>query len=147
VDFSQLISTEELERDEELRPLHVMATEATQYLSSFSWCRRILRSWLGWGIAGICGVFLFELEPASPEVDRWLWVIVGDLPSAYLVTDDSPAPLDALRNYLDLMEEWVENVQTGKSVKDCIPVEAPATAENAEALHVRIEFLRTKVLK
>jgi len=146
MDFSQLISTEELERDAESGPLRDMATEAAEYLSSFAWCKSILHSWLGWGVEGVCGVFLVELEPGAPEVDRWLWVIVGDLPPAYLVIDDSPTPLDALRNYVDLIDEWVTNVRDGKSLDECIPVDAPPTAGNAEALRVRIDFLRSNIL-
>ena len=46
-------------------------------------------------IGGVVAVFLFRID-GPPEVDPLLWVVVGDLPTAYLVTDDAPSPAIAL---------------------------------------------------
>jgi len=73
-------------------------------------------------------------------------VIVGDLPSAYLVTDDAPTSEEALQADIELMDEWVEAVKQGKSVDDLIPVNAPATAAIAAMLESRLRFLQERVL-
>jgi hypothetical protein len=40
----------------------------------------------------------------------------------------------------------VEAVEEGKPLEDCIPVEAAPTAENADLLRRRLDFLRKNVL-
>ena len=101
----------------------------------------------GLAIAGVVGVFLCEIEPNSRDVDDVLWVIVGDLPSAYLVTDDSPTAEAALRTYIDLMNEWVGAVKKGDSVDKLIPVNVAPNAEHARMLESRLRFLRERVLE
>jgi hypothetical protein len=128
------------------RLLRRMATEAQKYMLSFRWCKRIRRGWFGWGVGGVCAVFLFEIVPESRKVDSKLWVIVGDLPPAYLVLDKSPTPMSALKNYVDLMQQWVEAARAGKSVDDCIPVNVAPTKPNATLLKRRLAFLRTRIL-
>jgi len=73
-------------------------------------------------------------------------VVVGDVPSAYLVADDAPNPAKALRVYLDEMQRWVDAAQAGKPVVDLIPVNVPPTKEAAAQLQSRLVFLRDKVL-
>ena len=126
--------------------LKEMAGEAREFLLSFKWCRNIRRSWFGWGVGGVCAVFFFEIDPSSKNVDQWLWVIVGDLPPAYLVVDTSPAPLAALANYVGLMQEWADAVKDKRPVNDCIPVNAPATREYAGLLQRRLDFIRKEFL-
>ena len=76
-----------------------------------------------------------------------LWVVVGDLPPAYLVTDDVPDALCALRDYIGLMRRWVAAVKAGEPVVDLIPVNAPATLANAEALRIRLDSLEHNILQ
>ncbi|MGC2694610.1 MAG: hypothetical protein WA738_02355 [Candidatus Angelobacter sp.] len=148
MDFSRLTPIEKIsgEDEKDTSLLRGMAGEAKQYLLSFSWCKAIQKGWFGWGVGGIAAVFLFEIDPATPNVDRNLWVVAGDLPPAYMVTDELPTPLDALRTYVDLMEEWVDAVREGKSTAECIPVNTAATRENADALEARLRFLKQKFL-
>ena len=148
VDVASLTSTSAMMGDssEDTRLLVSMFKDARQYLTSFDWCREIKESWFGWGIGGVCAVFLFEIIPGKPEIDSWLWVIVGDLPSAYLVTDGSPTPLKALRTYVELMQEWADAVHKGKPTDDLIPVNAAATTKNAELLESRLVFLKENFL-
>jgi hypothetical protein len=104
IDFSRLTPTDKISGDSEKDTslLRGMAEEARQYLLSFNWCKAIQKGWFGWGLGGIAAVFLFEIDPATPDVDKVLWVVVGDLPPAYMVTDELPTPLDALRNVCGL---------------------------------------------
>jgi hypothetical protein len=132
--------------DQETQDLMALARKATDFLSSFRWVRSIKATYQGISIAGVFGVFLFDIEPSEAGVDEWLWVVVGDVPSAYLVADDAPNPAKALRVYLDEMQRWVDAAQAGKPVVDLIPVNVPPTKEAAVQLQSRLVFLRDKVL-
>ncbi|HEX3085709.1 MAG TPA: hypothetical protein VHP99_14350 [Pyrinomonadaceae bacterium] len=148
VEVARLTPIEQMSGDSKKDTLLLkeMAGEAREFLLSFKWCRNIRRSWFGWGVGGVCAVFFFEIDRSSKKVDQWLWVIVGDLPPAYLVVDASPTPLAALANYVDLMQEWADAVKDKRPVNDCIPVNAPATREYADLLQRRLNFIRKEFL-
>ncbi len=126
------------------RAVKKLTREAKQFLGQFQWCRTITRGYLAWAIAPCVGVFLFELVPSSEGVDNELWVIVGDLPPAYLVCDNASTWQDALDGYCEEMTAWVEAVRNGRSTEHVIPVNAPATQEYAKMLERRIEFIRER---
>src|SRR5205085_1864805 len=69
--------------------LRRMSQDAEAYLRSFSWCKEVLGSFFGGGVGGIFAVFLFNIRPARPDVGSWIWIIVGDIPSAYLPLEDA----------------------------------------------------------
>ena len=126
--------------------LREMAEEARDFISSQEWCERIEHQYLAYGIGGVVGIFLFLITPRSKDVGTWLWAVVGDLPSAYIVVDDNPTAADALEAYCSEMGSWVEAVERGDSIDDLIPVNVPATPEFARQLGGRLEYLRLKVL-
>jgi hypothetical protein len=126
--------------------LREMATEASEFICSHEWCESVGRQYLAYGVGGIVAVFLFEITPRSEDVDSTLWVIVGDLPPAYIVVEDNSTAADALDAYCSEMEAWVEAVENDESVEDLIPVSAPPTRVNAEQLRGRVEFLQTKII-
>jgi hypothetical protein len=132
--------------EEDTRLLTAMALEARNYISSFSWCRSIREAYFGDGYGGIIAVFFFRIEPDQPEVDEWLWVLVGDIPPAYLVVDDCKTPSEALDGYIREMSKWVKSAKQGKSSKRVIPVNTPATPEFAEMLERRLKVLRETVV-
>lgn len=143
-DLTSVVPIEEMkgETDEETRGLARMLAEARGFLSAFNWCQRIEESYFGFGYAGIVAVFLFRIIPARTGVDDWLWVVVGDLPFAYLVTEGSLTPDLAVDGYICEMSRWVQAAMDGQPVKDLIPVNVPPTQENAEALERRLGALR-----
>jgi len=97
--------------------LREMFEAARAYLGSQRWCRRIERAFFGGGVGKVVAVFLFEID-APPEVDRWLWVIEGDLPSAYLVTDDAPTPADA--EHAGMLASRIESLRESV-IPECWP--------------------------
>lgn len=123
-----------------------MYQEALTYLNYYSWCGSVRESYVGMIFEGIVGIFLFRFEPTRKGIDEWVWVVVGDLPPAYLTLDECPNPGTALDGYIGAMEEWVEAAETGRSVADLIPVNLPATPENAERLRTRLAFLDRNIL-
>jgi hypothetical protein len=128
--------------EEDIKLLRVMASEAQDYIQSFSWCKSIREAYFGDGCGGIIAIYLFRIEPSRTGVDEWLWVVVGDVPRAYLVIDQCKTPSQALEGYIEEMSKWVKLAKQGQSSNKVIPVNVPATPENAEALEGRLKFLR-----
>jgi hypothetical protein len=120
--------------------------EAREYINFYDWGKVINSEYLGYGVEGIVYIFLFEISPGRSDVPQWIWVIVGDVPSAFIPGDKSKTPYEALDEYIDAMEEWVEAARQGKSVAKLIPVNVPANLTNAEMLDGRLKFLDEKVL-
>lgn len=127
-----------------------MLARARSYLSSFRWCRAIRECYVGEiAVGAVVLVVLFRIEPTDEDVDEWLWVVVGDLPPAYLVTDQAPDAPAALARYAEEMDRWVSAVRAGEPADDLIPVQTaggrhplPATPEHAEDLARRLRTLR-----
>ena len=118
---------------------------ARDYLEYYDWCLEITESYAGMIYPGIVGVFLFKIVP-DERADDWYWVVVGDLPPAYLVVDICPNPAAALDGYIGEMQLWVEAAAVGKPVDELIPVNAPPTKEYAEMLGSRLDFLIERIL-
>src|SRR5262245_24984654 len=124
-----------------------LADEASSFVASQSWCRRVTAVRLAWACAGVLGVFQVDLQPARAEVDSTLWVVVGDLPPAYLVLDESPTWKDALRGYVAEMSRWVHAVKHGLPLDDVIPVAAEPSHEHADMLASRLAFIETEIIE
>jgi hypothetical protein len=131
---------------DEAAGIAALADRARDYLKSFSWCARVSGLYVGGAMPPMFGIFLADIVPAKAGVDRWLWVVVGDLPPAYLVTDDAPDAAAALEAYDAEMSAWVDAVRRGSPTDDLIPVNVPGTSEYANMLEARLELLRNEVL-
>ena len=133
--------------DEDTIQLRQLATRAANYLRSFPWCTTILESYFGGGIGKIFAVFCYHIVPARADVDEWLWVMVGDIPSAYTqVIDECRTPFEAFETYDWGMSRWIELARQGRTSPDVPPVNVPATPEWAEELDGRLQMLR-RVIK
>jgi hypothetical protein len=124
-----------------------IAVEAENFLLSHKWCKKIVSGKLAWACGKILGVFFFEIEPVSTDVDKELWVITGDIPPAYLVIDDASNWSEALECYINEMDIWVKAVRGKKDVKDIIPVNAPQTEEYANMLEGRLKFIKNEIIE
>jgi hypothetical protein len=130
----------------DVEELRVLYDEAAEFLRGFSWCRRIEEGFAGICVPGLVGVFLFRFEPAGNDVDPWVWVITGDVPPAYVTTENAPNPACALDGYIGAMQSWVRAVREGRPVSGEIPVNAPATPPYADMLEARLTLLDGEVL-
>ena len=126
--------------------LEQMANHARDFMNFKAWCNGIEAQYFGYGVGGVVAVFLFAISPSREDIDKDLWVIVGDIPSAYIVAEENPTPSSALDAYIGEMSAWVEDAESGKSVTELIPVNVPANAENAGKLRIRLDVLRDTVL-
>lgn len=126
--------------------LRQMTVDARLFLQSHSWCPPLDELWLTYGIGGVVGVFLAKLSvPIDGDVIS-LWIVVGDLPSAYLTMKYDAEPKEVLLNYCDLMEEWIEAVKKGENPSNVYPVHTEPTVHMANDLCSRIEYLRQEVV-
>jgi hypothetical protein len=147
---SGLIPASKISGDDETdtRLLLGMGTEATRYISSFSWCDAVIDSYFGGGVGGIFAVYLFHIRPSRSGVDPWIWIMVGDLPPAYLPLADCHSPAQAFESYIRGMSKWVDLARKGKkgAAGQGVPsVPVPATPEWAERLNLRLNGLRLAI--
>lgn len=119
-----------------------LARKATDFLTSFRWCSAIRESFLAFNSGDILGVFLFRIEPRLLGVDDTLWVVVGDVPSAFFVCDDAPDWHCALQCYVREMQRWVSAVRSGTELDGIIPVGVSPTSEHADMLESRLGFIQ-----
>jgi hypothetical protein len=135
------------EDSEDSQMLNAMADAAKNYLQSHKWAAPIANMYLAFGIGNVLALFLVRFAKNVNFVhDEELWVVVGDLPSVYFVTDEATNARDALDIYCSLMDDWVDAVRSGKSLKEVFPVRAAATLVNADALAGRLQYIRREIL-
>ena len=126
--------------------VRALAERARSYVDRFAWCDKVTGCDLGFAIAGVLGVFRVELQPAGAGVDPSVWVVVGDVPPAYIAYDAGDTWQDALRGYTHEMKAWADAVRAGESTRDLIPVDAAPTALNVDMLSSRLAFIRERLL-
>lgn len=130
---------------EDQRLFEANLAEAAAYIGGFAWYPGAAQVHLGAGVPGVLMAFLFELARPIDE-DRALWVVVGDLPSAYFVTDAAPDPIAAIEVYTTLMQDWVDAVRSGTDLSEVFPVEAAPTREHADMLDSRLAHIRSTII-
>jgi hypothetical protein len=118
---------------------------ALDYVDAFAWSTGVQEVYVGHCVGGIIALVLVRITPSREDVDDWIWVIVGDVPSAYLAPAD-PRPREALRTYIHQMRRWVKAVRAGESVTNLIPVNAPENPESADRLDTRLGYLEAEIL-
>jgi hypothetical protein len=132
--------------EEDTALLREMAKSARDYISSFAWCPPISDMYLAYGVGKVIAIFLFEFSEKIRGTDDELWVVVGDLPNAYLVVEPDDKPAQALSRYCELMEDWISAVKKSGDLGNVFPVAAAATRENADLLRRRVKFLRKEII-
>jgi hypothetical protein len=98
------------------------------------------------GYGGIVALFLFRITIQKVEAPEWVWVIVGDMPSAYMEFELAPTPHAALLRYIEGVEEWLIATPEERSSGDLIPIEVPPGNEFLDMLRGRMDTLRSLVL-
>jgi hypothetical protein len=126
--------------------LYIFSKEAQNFIEEKKWCLKVEKGYLGIGIDGILAVFKFYITPTEKDIDSELWVIVGDIPPAYLVIDRAPDAISALIVYVEEMRLWVNASFRGSSVDGLIPVNVVSNQENAEKLKKRLDFIEQKII-
>jgi hypothetical protein len=133
-------------RDIENVEVAALADEAGTFLAGQPWCDRIGTGWLSFAIPGVLGIFLFEVVGRTDNVPPTVWVVVGDLPSAYIVQSADAGWQDVLAGYVFEMRRWVTAVESSSSVSELIPVGVAPTHEHAKTLASRLDFIQSDLL-
>lgn len=143
IDISHFMPQAEIAGDdaEDTLLLQSMAAEAREYIESFPWCPGLREIYFAAGIGGVVGLFVAEFPDPLPTGDSMVWVVTGDLPSAYFVADEAPTAREAFHVYKDLMEQWISSTEKERESMSVFPVAAQPTPENFSALRERLEFL------
>ncbi len=123
-----------------------MNKKASDYLSSFDWCRQIKTSSIYLNLGSTLCVFLFEIKNSASNDDNFLWVVVGDIPSLYLDTHGPKTTAEVLEDYTNLADNWVVHIKERKSVKDCYPFMTEPTIEMADMLEKRSLFIKNTLI-
>jgi len=134
------------EDEEDTRLLREMAWRARDYITSFHWCPPITDMYFVGGIGYIVATFLFVFDRKIGGTDDKLWVIVGDMPTVYMIVEPDESPRDVLEGYCQLMDDWVAAVRAGGGFEDVFPVEAARTKEHADMLESRLATLREEII-
>jgi hypothetical protein len=116
--------------------------EATEYLKSFKWCKAIENCSLYTNIGKVFCIFLFEIENSDSSEDRFIWVIVGDIPSMYLDGYGIKTTHEVVETYIGLAEDWIQQIKSSNSVDECFPFMAEPTIELAELLEKKLSFMK-----
>jgi hypothetical protein len=141
-----LIPTAQIAGDDETDTglLRAMALDAEAYISSFQWCGAVRDSFFGGGVGGVFAIFLFRIQASRPDIDDWIWVMVGDTPPAYVPIADCASVAQAFRVYVRGMKNWIHlarHERTGKGEEDVPPVDLPLTKESADWLEQKLQLL------
>ncbi|MGB3341638.1 MAG: hypothetical protein WBB37_09170 [bacterium] len=134
------------DNQEDKRLLKEFRSEAESFLRNKKWCQKIKNGYWGFGIGGIIGIFLFEILPISKDIDEYIWIVVGDLPSAYISPVYCKNVKEVLEGYIFEMRKWISAVHNNDDIDKLIPVNTKPTMENANSLELRLQFLEDKIL-
>lgn len=144
VDFSSVFPMAQLERvleQDEYSRIDADLREAAFYMKSREWCAEIVDTCFGLGVGNVFCVFLFHIRPSRPDIEEYLWVVVGDIPPLYLVTESASTPAMALSCYAEIMMTWAEAAISQNRQEGLPPVAAPFTVENGNSLRRRLNFI------
>lgn len=123
-----------------------LADEANHFLKGQNWCKTIEKQWLAANWDNILVVFYFDIIPDSPVADDKVWVIVGDLPPAYIDIESANNEIEAVQAYTKIMDDWVQCVKAGQPVDACYPVNVPPEKKYADMLDLRLGLIRKYIL-
>lgn len=148
IDFIRLTPAGQMvgENAAETEELKQMLAHAEEYIKSFHWCPKITERYFGAGVGGVFALFLFKFDRSINADDDRLWVVEGDLPSAYFVTDHAHDPASALATYCQLMDDWAGAILNGRPLDTVFPIAVSPTVEHANMLKSRTTFIRDSII-
>lgn len=123
-----------------------LINESKIYLASQKWCGEIYEGWLFTNIGYALCIFLYRIDKLQSSEDNLVWIVVGDIPPAYLDTYNVESTKEVIENYIELVEDWIENAESGNSFEDCFPFKSDTPEESITMLKTRIQLLKNSFL-
>ena len=157
VDRTKLLSAGQLAGDArfekgEIDEITQLWSEAIEFLEAHEWCLEVIDQYLSFSAVPVLCVFLADVKVAAPATSP-LWVIVGDIPPAYIDVSETENAAEAMEDYCAAMAEWVRAVRVGDPLDDLIPVRergslriVRASKEVADALQARLDFIASEIV-
>jgi hypothetical protein len=109
--------------------VRAQAVHAAAFLASHSWWPGLERMYFAVGLPPLACCFLVHLRsPVGDEADEWLWVVSGDVPAAWFVSDRVREPIDALRVYVELAASWLRAAPRDVRAGQVFPFRSARTA-------------------
>lgn len=128
---------------EDANDIKELASEARAYLESHKWCHRVEKLYFERGFCYL-SVFLAHIDPlqeAGPEQ----WVVVGDLPPAYLDKRDCANGAQALCAYVWCRQEWLTAYRSGRDLSELMPVEPRRSGRLLEPSEETADLLERRI--
>ncbi|MFT6461081.1 MAG: hypothetical protein ACJA0Y_000575 [Maricaulis maris] len=132
--------------DEAAAILSEESNEAQGYIEAQRWCGEIKAAYVAMIEPGVISIFLFNQIPKRSGIDPYIWVVVGDIPSAYIPCFEIPRPYDALSGYIYEMRRWSDAAIQGNSVEGLYPIGLEPTVELGRALAKKVGFIERNIL-
>jgi len=129
--------------DKEIKSL---SDEAYSYLKRQTWCKKVEDGWLAEGWGYILSVFLFRIEPSSEAVDDYVWIVVGDIPPAYIDIESAQTVDDVLKSYVLIMRDWTHAVLNNLPLNESFPVSVEPSEKFANMLNSRLDLIESEIL-
>lgn len=115
--------------------------EAAEFLASHSWFVRVTKSHLVLELTPMLSLVRAEVEVKSSATAE-MWVIIGDLPPAYIDRGICRTPLDAFMGYVGELEAWADAATQGQSLSEYMPVCYRASSKELPVTRDIIERIR-----
>ncbi len=115
------------------------------YLQANPWCGTIKNAWLFTNLGRVLCIFLYEIENTQSPEDDFVWVMVGDFPPMYLDTINVINTRQVIGAYVNLMNEWILQVENDGPLEDCYPVIADRSPESLDILKKRMDLLHKMI--
>lgn len=131
----------------ERRSIEQCLEQATGCINHQKWCKAISQTYYGLGESNLFGIFLFRIQTADEEMaDDTFWVVAGDLPPLCMAAGIASVPAAAMYCYTEIMMIRAE-AAINQTPVDPLPVAAPFTKIDGEALQKRLLFVRDYLQK
>ncbi|MEN0052501.1 MAG: hypothetical protein AAGC65_02480 [Mucilaginibacter sp.] len=124
----------------------ILNQEAENYLLDFKWCEEIKNSFLYTNLGKVFCIFLFEIVNTQSSADNFLWVVVGDIPPMYLDVFGPRTTKEVVEDYVNLAEDWINNIKAAKSVESCYPFNVEPNIEFAMLLEHKVSFMKKTLM-
>lgn len=116
-----------------------------QFLTAMPWHNGVVKSYFGGGLQGLVACFLFEIVSRDPKVDSMIWVVGGEVPWVYLVTDRAKNWVAALDLYVELANEWIEASTDDEREEKVFPFSKTLNAKSKKEMTELISKLQLRI--
>ncbi len=98
-----------------------LPVRATAFIKQAGWLRSIEVLYGRLQIDPIFALYLVDCS-SNPKMPPYIWVIVGDIPPAFLSTTVNPSAIAAVETYVAELRWWSKTLLEGGDMAECMPI-------------------------